>query len=167
MKPTPTPLVTDYVSMRCSSVRPQQQTVHLSPSTRHRCAAAGDGLLPASDHKSSGSHRSVPSAVSFKQVCINRNERVHFIPGARGEADAQNITVLAMWMIEHPGTDDEHDEPHTRGGGSDSSCPGAMASNGGKSVDRSSYLCSPGDIASADASEMEEGFSERYSWKSC
>lgn len=86
-------------------------------------------------------------------------------PGARGEADAQNITVLAMWMIEHPGTEDEHDEPHTRGSGvggdgSDSSCPGAMASSG-KSLDRSTYLCSPGDIASADAAELEEGFSER------
>lgn len=89
--------------------------------------------------------------------------------GARGEADAQNITVLAMWMIEHPGTEDEHDESHSRGGGgsvggdgSDSSCVGAAASAGGKSLDRNSYLCSPGDIASADASEMEEGFSERY-----
>ncbi|XP_042339517.1 probable E3 ubiquitin-protein ligase HERC1, partial [Plectropomus leopardus] len=85
--------------------------------------------------------------------------------GARGEADAQNITVLAMWMIEHPGTEDEHDEPHSRGSGvggegSDSSCPGATAAAGGKSLDRSPYLCSPGDIASADASEMEEGFSE-------
>lgn len=90
------------------------------------------------------------------------------VSGARGEADAQNITVLAMWMIEHPGTETEHDETHTRGSGgsgdgSDSSCPGATASVGGKSLDRSSYLCSPGDIASADASEMEEGFSERYS----
>ncbi|XP_034753665.1 probable E3 ubiquitin-protein ligase HERC1 isoform X10 [Etheostoma cragini] len=85
--------------------------------------------------------------------------------GARGEADAQNITVLAMWMIEHPGTEDEHDESHTRGSGvggdgSDSSCPGATASAGGKSLDRSPYLCSPGDIASADTSEMEEGFIE-------
>ncbi|XP_034385564.1 probable E3 ubiquitin-protein ligase HERC1 isoform X2 [Cyclopterus lumpus] len=84
--------------------------------------------------------------------------------GARGEADAQNITVLAMWMIEHPGTEDEHDEPHADDGGggggrgSDSSCPGATASSGGKSLDRSPYLCSPGDVA--DASEMEEGFSE-------
>lgn len=68
-----------------------------------------------------------------------------------------------MWMIEHPGTEDEHDESHSRGGdGSDSSCVGAAASAGGKSLDRNSYLCSPGDIASADASEMEEGFSERY-----
>lgn len=72
-----------------------------------------------------------------------------------------------MWMIEHPGTEDEHDEAHSRGSGvggdgSDSSCVGAAASAGGKSLDRSSYLCSPGDIASADASEMEEGFSERY-----
>ncbi|XP_015230673.1 PREDICTED: probable E3 ubiquitin-protein ligase HERC1 [Cyprinodon variegatus] len=85
--------------------------------------------------------------------------------GARGEADAQNITVLAMWMIEHPGTDDERDEPHARNGtlggdGSDSSCPGAMASTGGKSLERNSYLCSPADVAGADASEMEEGFSE-------
>ncbi|KAG7482610.1 putative E3 ubiquitin-protein ligase HERC1 isoform X1 [Solea senegalensis] len=94
--------------------------------------------------------------------------------GARGEADAQNITVLAMWMIEHPGTEDEPDEPHQRGGGggggvgggggstdrSEPSCRGATASSGGKCQDRSSYLCSPGDIASADASEMEEGFSD-------
>ncbi|XP_051919775.1 probable E3 ubiquitin-protein ligase HERC1 isoform X1 [Hippocampus zosterae] len=81
--------------------------------------------------------------------------------GARGEADAQNITVLAMWMIEHPGTDDGHDEPHTRGSGvdvSDTQCPGATASAGGKSRDRNSYVSSPGDIA--DFSEMEEGFSE-------
>uniref|UniRef100_A0A3Q2XK51 HECT-type E3 ubiquitin transferase n=1 Tax=Hippocampus comes TaxID=109280 RepID=A0A3Q2XK51_HIPCM len=81
--------------------------------------------------------------------------------GARGEADAQNITVLAMWMIEHPGTDDGHDEPHTRGSGvdvSDTQCPGATASAGGKSRDRNSYVSSPGDIA--DVSEMEEGFSE-------
>ncbi|XP_068597946.1 probable E3 ubiquitin-protein ligase HERC1 [Brachionichthys hirsutus] len=84
--------------------------------------------------------------------------------GARGEADAQNITVLAMWMIEHPDTEDEHGDSHTRvglsGDGSDSSCGGAAASAGGKSLDRSSYLCSPGDIASADASEMEETFIE-------
>ncbi|KAI4830773.1 hypothetical protein KUCAC02_002386, partial [Chaenocephalus aceratus] len=85
--------------------------------------------------------------------------------GASGEADAQNITVLAMWMIEHPGTEEEHEEGHTRGSGvggdgSDLSCPGATASSGGKSLDRSPYLVSPGDIASADASEMEEGFSE-------
>ncbi|XP_061622236.1 probable E3 ubiquitin-protein ligase HERC1 isoform X5 [Phyllopteryx taeniolatus] len=82
--------------------------------------------------------------------------------GAREEADAQNITVLAMWMIEHPGTDDGHDEPPTRGSGvggdvSDSPCPGATASGGAKSRDRNSYVSSPGD---ADASEMEEGFSE-------
>ncbi|XP_030650140.1 probable E3 ubiquitin-protein ligase HERC1 isoform X2 [Chanos chanos] len=73
--------------------------------------------------------------------------------GARGEADAQNITVLAMWMIEHPGTA-ESEEPH--GGGSEP-CPGAAG--GGKSGERS-YLRSPGDIPNADASEMEEGFSE-------
>lgn len=87
------------------------------------------------------------------------------VSGARGEADAQNITVLAMWMIEHPGTEDEHDEPHSRGGvtgdGSDS-CTGGAASTGGKSVERSSFLCSSGDIAGTDTSEMEEGFSEWY-----
>ncbi|XP_028981614.2 probable E3 ubiquitin-protein ligase HERC1 isoform X4 [Esox lucius] len=78
--------------------------------------------------------------------------------GTRGEADAQNITVLAMWMIEHPGTEEE--ESHPGGGGSDSSsCPGATASGGGKSLDRS-YLHSPGDIPSADAADLEEGFSE-------
>lgn len=80
--------------------------------------------------------------------------------GARGEADAQNITVLAMWMIEHPGEDD-HDEPRAASVGGEVSCPGAIASaGGGKSQDRSSFLCCPGDISSADAAEMEEGFSE-------
>ncbi|KAJ8417270.1 hypothetical protein AAFF_G00284970 [Aldrovandia affinis] len=76
--------------------------------------------------------------------------------GARGEADAQNITVLAMWMIEHPGEDEEESQT---GGGADS-CPGAMSSSGGgKSMDRS-CLRSPADIPNADAAEMEEGFSE-------
>ncbi|KAJ3593562.1 hypothetical protein NHX12_005896, partial [Muraenolepis orangiensis] len=80
--------------------------------------------------------------------------------GAQGEADAQNITVLAMWMIDHPGTE-EDDEPHSGGGGggvngSGSSCHGAS----GKSLDRTPYLCSPGDMSSADPTEMEEGFSE-------
>lgn len=82
--------------------------------------------------------------------------------GARGEVDAQNITVLAMWMIEHPGTEDEHGESHGRGGEtSESPCSGGAASGSGKAAERSSYLCSPGDIASADTSEVEEGFSER------
>ncbi|KAL4641964.1 putative E3 ubiquitin-protein ligase HERC1 isoform X1 [Arapaima gigas] len=77
--------------------------------------------------------------------------------GARGEADAQNITVLAMWMIEHPGAEDE--ESSRSGGGADS-CPGATASGGGgKSMERN-YPPSPGDIPNADAAEMEEGFSE-------
>ncbi|XP_045564463.1 probable E3 ubiquitin-protein ligase HERC1 isoform X7 [Salmo salar] len=80
--------------------------------------------------------------------------------GTRGEADAQNITVLAMWMIEHPGTEEDQDESHSGGRGSDSSsCPGATASGGGKSLERS-YLHSPGDMANADAADMEEGFSE-------
>lgn len=79
--------------------------------------------------------------------------------GARGEADAQNITVLAMWMIEHPGTEDE-EERHAAGGMD--SCHAAMASGGGgKSLDRN-YPTSPGDIPNADTAEMEEGFSERY-----
>ncbi|XP_016139643.1 LOW QUALITY PROTEIN: probable E3 ubiquitin-protein ligase HERC1 [Sinocyclocheilus grahami] len=69
--------------------------------------------------------------------------------GARGEADAQNITVLAMWMIEHPGTADSDE----------ASDPFSGAAGGGKSTERS-YLRSPGDIPNADAAEMEEGFSE-------
>ncbi|XP_018619035.1 probable E3 ubiquitin-protein ligase HERC1 isoform X2 [Scleropages formosus] len=77
--------------------------------------------------------------------------------GARGEADAQNITVLAMWMIEHPGAEDEEE---SRSGGGAESCPGATASSGGgKSLERN-YPPSPGDIPNADAAEMEEGFSE-------
>uniref|UniRef100_A0A1A7WGI3 HECT-type E3 ubiquitin transferase n=1 Tax=Iconisemion striatum TaxID=60296 RepID=A0A1A7WGI3_9TELE len=80
--------------------------------------------------------------------------------GARGEADAQNITVLAMWMIEHPATEDERDEHHARGGDGSESCPGAASSTGGKALDRSSYLVSPGDIGSSETAELEEGFSE-------
>ncbi|XP_053490210.1 probable E3 ubiquitin-protein ligase HERC1 isoform X6 [Ictalurus furcatus] len=71
--------------------------------------------------------------------------------GARGEADAQNITVLAMWMIEHPGTEDSEE----RAVSSDYS----GAAGGGKNAERS-YLRSPGDIPNADAAEPEEGFSE-------
>uniref|UniRef100_A0A8D0TJ20 HECT-type E3 ubiquitin transferase n=1 Tax=Sus scrofa TaxID=9823 RepID=A0A8D0TJ20_PIG len=77
--------------------------------------------------------------------------------GARGEADAQNITVLAMWMIEHPGHEDE-EEPQS-GSTADSRHGAAVVGSGGKSNDPS-YLQSPGDIPSADAAEMEEGFSE-------
>ncbi|KTF92774.1 hypothetical protein cypCar_00003724 [Cyprinus carpio] len=69
--------------------------------------------------------------------------------GARGEADAQNITVLAMWMIDHPGTADSDE----------ASDPFSGAAGGGKSTERS-FLRSPGDIPNADAAEMEEGFSE-------
>lgn len=65
-----------------------------------------------------------------------------------------------MWMIEHPGTEDERDEPHPRGDGSDS-CTGAAASAGGKSGERSSFLCSSGE-PSTDTAEMEEGFSEGW-----
>ena len=43
----------------CSSVRPQQPTVHVSSSSGHRCAPAGDGLLPEADHQGSGVHGSV------------------------------------------------------------------------------------------------------------
>uniref|UniRef100_A0A452S9S6 HECT-type E3 ubiquitin transferase n=1 Tax=Ursus americanus TaxID=9643 RepID=A0A452S9S6_URSAM len=77
--------------------------------------------------------------------------------GARGEADAQNITVLAMWMIEHPGHEDE-EEPQS-GSTADARPGAAVLGSGGKSNDPC-YLQSPGDIPSADAAEMEEGFSE-------
>ncbi|XP_055453781.1 probable E3 ubiquitin-protein ligase HERC1 isoform X7 [Psammomys obesus] len=77
--------------------------------------------------------------------------------GARGEADAQNITVLAMWMIEHPGHEDE-EEPQPSST-ADSRLGTAVLGSGGKSNDPC-YLQSPGDIPSADAAEMEEGFSE-------
>lgn len=80
------------------------------------------------------------------------------LPGARGEADAQNITVLAMWMIEHPGNEDD-EEPQSEG--TAESRHGAVVSgSSGKSGDHC-YLQSPGDIPSADAPELEEGFSER------
>lgn len=79
-------------------------------------------------------------------------------PGARGEADAQNITVLAMWMIEHPGNeDDEEPQPDVT---ADARHGAIVSGSGGKSGDHC-YLQSPGDIPSADAAEMEEGFSER------
>ncbi|XP_025019967.1 probable E3 ubiquitin-protein ligase HERC1 isoform X1 [Python bivittatus] len=79
--------------------------------------------------------------------------------GARGEADAQNITVLAMWMIEHPGNEEE-EEPQSEE--VVDSRPGALVPGGsGKSSDPC-YLQSPGDLPSADATEMEEGFSESH-----
>ncbi|EMP26120.1 Putative E3 ubiquitin-protein ligase HERC1 [Chelonia mydas] len=77
--------------------------------------------------------------------------------GARGEADAQNITVLAMWMIEHPGNE-EDEEPQSEGT-ADSHHGTIVSGSSGKSSDQC-YLQSPGDIPSADATEMEEGFSE-------
>ncbi|KAJ7398001.1 hypothetical protein BTVI_128929 [Pitangus sulphuratus] len=77
--------------------------------------------------------------------------------GARGEADAQNITVLAMWMIEHPGNEDD-EEPQSEGT-AESRHGTIVSGSGGKSGDHC-YLQSPGDIPSADATEMEEGFSE-------
>lgn len=80
------------------------------------------------------------------------------LPGARGEADAQNITVLAMWMIEHPGNEDD-EEPQSEGT-ADSQHGTIVSGTSGKSSDQC-YLQSPGDIPSADATEMEEGFSER------
>ncbi|XP_024118845.1 probable E3 ubiquitin-protein ligase HERC1 isoform X2 [Oryzias melastigma] len=86
--------------------------------------------------------------------------------GARGEADAQNITVLAMWMIEHPCSEDERDEPHGRDGAGHSQSSGSFCgrggrgSGGGKAAERNSYLASPGDGTNTGASEMEEGFSE-------
>ncbi|TRY89487.1 hypothetical protein DNTS_016060 [Danionella cerebrum] len=68
--------------------------------------------------------------------------------GARGEADAQNISVLAMWMIDHPGTAESEE----------ASDPCSGAAGGGKT--ERALLQSPGEILNADAAEMEEGFSE-------
>lgn len=42
-----------------SSIRPQQQTVHIPPASCHCCATAGDGFFSAPDHQSSGSYRSI------------------------------------------------------------------------------------------------------------
>ncbi|KAH0619794.1 hypothetical protein JD844_014057 [Phrynosoma platyrhinos] len=79
--------------------------------------------------------------------------------GARGEADAQNITVLAMWMIEHPGNE-EDEEPQSEDA-ADSRHSTVVSGGSGKSSDQC-YLQSPGDIPSADAPEMEEGFNESH-----
>ncbi|XP_035381674.1 probable E3 ubiquitin-protein ligase HERC1 isoform X2 [Electrophorus electricus] len=68
--------------------------------------------------------------------------------GARGEADAQNITVLAMWMIEHPGTEASEDH-HTI---ASDSCAGAAG--GGKSAD-GSYLQTPGDPPSTQGEDRD------------
>ncbi|KAL7980305.1 hypothetical protein Chor_014634 [Crotalus horridus] len=77
--------------------------------------------------------------------------------GARGEADAQNITVLAMWMIEHPGNE-EDEEPQSEGM-VDARRGGLVPGGGGKSSEQG-YLQSPGDLPSADTPEVEEGFGE-------
>ncbi|XP_078541321.1 putative E3 ubiquitin-protein ligase HERC1 isoform X2 [Lissotriton helveticus] len=76
--------------------------------------------------------------------------------GARGEADAQNITVLAMWMIEHPGNEDEEEPQSDR---TSDSLQGAVLGTNGKSSDPN-YLQSPGEIPSADSAEAEDGFCE-------
>ncbi|XP_072409417.1 probable E3 ubiquitin-protein ligase HERC1 isoform X1 [Chiloscyllium punctatum] len=77
--------------------------------------------------------------------------------GARGEADAQNITVLAMWMIEHPSTEEDN-EPQSAI--TTDSCLGATASGSGDKSRDQGYFQSPGEIPSVDATELEEGFSE-------
>ncbi|GCB70606.1 hypothetical protein scyTo_0005723 [Scyliorhinus torazame] len=77
--------------------------------------------------------------------------------GARGEADAQNITVLAMWMIEHPSTE-EDDE--SQSAVTSDSCHGATASSSSDKSRDQGYFQSPGEIPAVDATELEEGFSE-------
>ncbi|XP_041442593.1 probable E3 ubiquitin-protein ligase HERC1 isoform X2 [Xenopus laevis] len=68
--------------------------------------------------------------------------------GAR-EADPQNITVLAMWMIEHP------DDEERFSGRTTEQCQGAISTaHGGKSSD-TAYT---GDISSSDPPELEECF---------
>ncbi|XP_069758992.1 probable E3 ubiquitin-protein ligase HERC1 isoform X8 [Narcine bancroftii] len=76
--------------------------------------------------------------------------------GARGEADAQNITVLALWMLEHPGT--EEDDELQAAVPSDS-CYGAIASGTTDKSRDQGYVQAP-DIPVADATDVEEGFSE-------
>lgn len=63
-----------------------------------------------------------------------------------------------MWMIEHPLHEDE-EEPQPSST-ADPRHGTTVLGSGGKSNDPC-YLQSPGDIPSADAAEMEEGFSER------
>ncbi|XP_038640315.1 probable E3 ubiquitin-protein ligase HERC1 isoform X8 [Scyliorhinus canicula] len=77
--------------------------------------------------------------------------------GARGEADAQNITVLAMWMIEHPSTEEDDESQSVV---TSDSCHGATASSSSDKSRDQGYFQSPGEIPAVDATEMEEGFSE-------
>lgn len=105
--------------------------------------------------------RQILIATLIDMLCLIQNFFIYHIRhseyvlywcvGARAEADAQNITVLAMWMIDHPGTADSEE----------ASDPCSGAAGGGKSTERG-YLRLPGDIPNADAAEMEEGFSDRY-----
>lgn len=75
-----------------------------------------------------------------------------YLLGAR-EADPQNITVLAMWMIEHP------DDEERYSGRPNEQCQGdAVSGAGGKSND----VVFTGDISSTDNPELEECFCERY-----
>ncbi|CAJ0929114.1 unnamed protein product, partial [Ranitomeya imitator] len=69
--------------------------------------------------------------------------------GAR-EADPQNITVLAMWMIEHP-----DDEERYSGRASEQCQGGVISGAGGKANE-----VFTGDISSSDTPELEECFCE-------
>lgn len=61
-------------------------------------------------------------------------------------------------MIEHPGNE-EDEEPQSEEM-VDAQHGGLGPGGGGKSSDQN-YLQSPGDMPSADAPELEEGFGER------
>ncbi|KAE8617142.1 hypothetical protein XENTR_v10008991 [Xenopus tropicalis] len=131
---------TDEVGRRQSLTSPDSQP------TRHTNRAA------LSDPSSRLSTSPPPPAVVVPLLemgfSIRQIKKAMEATGAR-EADPQNITVLAMWMIEHP------DDEERFSGRTTEQCQGAVSTaHGGKSSD-TAYT---GDISSSDPAEMEECF---------
>ncbi|XP_053573266.1 probable E3 ubiquitin-protein ligase HERC1 isoform X7 [Bombina bombina] len=133
---------TDEMGRRQSLTSPDSQA------TRHSIRTA------LSDPSSRLSTSPPPPAVVVPLLemgfSIRQIKKAMEATGAR-EADPQNITVLAMWMIEHP------DDEERFSGRTTESCQGiAVSGAGGKSSD-TAYA---GDIPSADVPEMDLCFCE-------
>ncbi|KAG8576379.1 hypothetical protein GDO81_009838 [Engystomops pustulosus] len=132
---------TDEVGRRQSLTSPDSQ-----PSRHTNRTALSD---PSSRLSTSPPPPAVVVPLLEMGFSIRQIKKAMEATGAR-EADPQNITVLAMWMIEHP------DDEERYSGRTNEQCQGGASSvTGGKSSD-----VFTGDIPSSDAPELEECFCE-------
>ncbi|XP_066448386.1 probable E3 ubiquitin-protein ligase HERC1 isoform X1 [Eleutherodactylus coqui] len=132
---------TDEVGRRQSLTSPDSQ-----PSRHTNRTALSD---PSSRLSTSPPPPAVVVPLLEMGFSIGQIKKAMEATGAR-EADPQNITVLAMWMIEHP------DDEERYSGRTSEQCQGAAITGaGGKSSD-----VFTGDITSSDTPELEECFCE-------